>query len=43
MQMLGSLVREYEQLLTRVAVKQDPLAPGQEMQVGQLSPSSVAV
>lgn len=36
--MLKSLAGEYEQLLTRVAVKQEPLALGQELQVGQLSP-----
>lgn len=35
--MLGQLAGEYEQLLTRVAVKQEPLALGQELQVGQLS------
>ena len=35
--MMGQLGGEYQQLLTRVAVKQEPLALGQELQVGQLS------
>ena len=36
MQMLGTLAGEYEELLKRIAVKQEPLAIGQELQVGQL-------
>lgn len=35
MQMLGNLAGEYEKLLARVAVRQEPLALGQELQVGQ--------
>ena len=33
--MLGSLTDEYAELLTRLAVKQEPLEMGQELHVGQ--------
>lgn len=36
MHMLGTLAAEYEDLLKRIAIKQEPLAIGQELQVGQL-------
>ena len=35
MHMLGSLTDEYAELLTRLAVKQEPLEMGQELHVGQ--------
>lgn len=38
MHMLGSLTDEYAQLLTRLAVKQEPLEMGQELHVGQPLP-----
>ena len=37
MQMLGSLTGEYAELLARLAVKQEPLELGQQLQVGQSS------
>ena len=37
MQMLGSLTGEYAELLTRLAVKQEPLELGQQLHVGQSS------
>ncbi len=36
--MLGSLTDEYAELLTRLAVKQEPLEMGQELHVGQPRP-----
>ena len=38
MHMLGSLTDEYAELLTRLAVKQEPLEMGQELHVGQPPP-----
>ncbi len=38
MHMLGSLTDEYAELLTRLAVKQEPLEMGQELHVGQPTP-----
>ena len=38
MHMLGSLTDEYAELLTRLAVKQEPLEMGQELHVGQPRP-----
>ncbi len=35
MQMLGSMTSEYAELLTRLAVRQEPLEMGQELHVGQ--------
>lgn len=36
LQMLGSLTGEYAELLTRLAVDQEPLQIGHELHVGQL-------